>query len=59
MNTVVYIRDILDGIQYLHDRQKYHLNLCLENIYIKPNVVNNSERVKISGFEFSVKTNQR
>ena len=59
VNIVVYIRDILNGLQYLHDRQIYHLNLCPENIYIKPSEANDSGRVKISGLDFAIKTKQR
>lgn len=58
-DIVIYIKDILEGLQYLHDHQIYHLNICPENIWIVVCPNRHSGIAKIIGFDFAVKTDQR
>lgn len=58
-DIVIYIKDILNGVQYLHDHQIKHLNICPENILVMECPYRESGIAKILGFDFAVKTDQR
>lgn len=59
IDIVVYMKDILEGVQYLHDNHIYHLNISPENILIVECLGRVSGIAKISGFEFSTHSHKR
>lgn len=59
IDIVVYVKDILEGVQYLHDNDIYHLNISSENILIVECLGRASGMAKISGFEFSTHSKKR
>lgn len=59
IDIVIYIKDTLNGLQYLHDHKIYHLNLCPENISIVSCPNRHSGIAKICGFDFAIKTDVR
>lgn len=59
IDVIIYMKDILNGIKYLHDNHIFHLNLCPENILIVESLGRASGMAKISGFEFSIHSEKR
>lgn len=58
-DIVIYIKDLLEGLKYLHDHQIKHMNICPENILITECPDRDSGIAKITGFDFAIKTDQR
>lgn len=59
IDIVAYMRDILNGVQYLHDCHIYHLNISPENILIVADVNNPSGIAKIANFHRATHTDKR
>lgn len=54
IDIVAYMRDILNGTQYLHDSHIYHLNIAPENILIVADVENPLGIAKIANFHHAI-----
>lgn len=54
IDIVAYMRDILNGVQYLHDSNIYHLNISPENILIVADVESPSGIAKIANFHHAI-----
>lgn len=59
IDGIIYMKDILNGMKYLHDNNIFHLNLCPENVLIVESFGRGSGMAKISGFEFSIHSEKR